>query len=608
MTTVSAQSFLNGAPPPPALGNESHPKSLSAVPSMAGGIFGKVKSVAGNIVDKTAASLNERTDSFSAIDQAGKTGQQSKVETGVQKFGQGVNLATDVAFNILSSITPDVVKDPVKKAAVAAINTPIGKLAVQKLGEGMEAYDAWKAENPEHERIARDIDALVSIGSTLPVGEGGVLGGKGAKKAVEVAAEQAGKITKGAAEVASKGLEAAGSVVEPAIEIAGDVGRGIKKRGANLIEDAQNDVAIKKTLKDKGKSAIDVYDESGSPEFINVIDNTKSKEDLLAKKKMLDVAGERLKGSASSKLPRSVVADDYIIPRVETLRSRLEEVGKVIGDAEKGTNKFQRVDARDVYENMVQEARKLGVNVSQERPGGELVFSKANGVGGIDQARVSAIKTMFEGFTPSKTGSVVTSPAKLAQTRRNLSALTKRTDAAKEVVAAGGPIDNTRRFIAQKLGDDYYNATKEYSDIARVLGELDPDSKVRLSDDALDEIRNIKVSDLSRRLLSNNATQAKSVFRSLDELYAKEAARLGKDVPKQDLEDLVDFAGAIEEGFGITPRNTFFGQTKGGVSEALMNNLTSPVSAVVNILTKPKRDDKRALEAMKKYIDEALSR
>lgn len=438
-------------------------------------------------------------------------------------------------------------------------------------------------------------------GLLIPAGSGGR-----AKKAVDLAAKEAEKLATGAGNLVND----VKAVTGPAGEIVGDTVRGIKRKVGGVIQNAKDDVAVKETLKAKGKNAVDVFDETGSSEFMNLVDKSVSKEDLLAKKKMLDVTAQnpKLGGSGNaSKLPRSVIAEDYVVPRVEALRTRLEEVGKVIGDAEKGTNKFQRVDARDVFNHMVQEAKKLGVHVSQAEDGGELIFTKANGVGGIDQARISALKTMFEGLTPGRTGSVLTSPANLAKTRRNLSALTKRSDAAKEVVAPGGPIDSTRRFIAQKLGSAYHNATKEYSDIARVLEQLDPDLKVKLSDDALDEVRNIKFADLSRRLLSNNAAQAKSVFRSLDELFAKEAARTGKAAPTQDLEDLVDFAGALEEGFGIVGRNSFFGQTKAGAGAAIAENL-SPSQFVTNLLTKPKRDDKRALEAMKRYLDDALSK
>lgn len=611
------------------LGAENAPtvKPTSTVSERIGGVLKKIRETGRNIVDKTAESVNERGENFAEIDAAGKAGEQTKVETVAQKFGQGLGLAGDVAFNILSGLTPAGIKDPAKKAAMAALQTPLGQKAAEKLAEGIEAYEDWKAEDPSHARIARNIDAIINIGSIVPAGKGGQLGGKGAKKAAEIAAEQAGKAGKGLVEAGKEALEAAGKgagkiidktadagkviaekaapIVEPATEIIGDTTRGLKKRVANTIENAKNDVEVKKTIKSKGKNAIDVYDESGSTEFINVIDNTLSKEDLQAKKKMLDIAEERLKGSASSKLPRAVIAEDYVVPKVDALRTRMEELGKQIGAPVKDNTE---VDTSDIFDFLVEEAKRFDVNVGFDADG-HLTFSRAPGVSGVDSARINAIKDLFDGFTPDPdTGKVTNTISQLAKTRKNLSALTKRTDAAKEIVGPGGAVDNARRKIAQKIGEDYFQATREYSDIARVLEQLDPDLKVRLSDDAIEEISNIKFADFARRLLSNNAAQAKSVFRSLDELYAKEATRQGIDVPVQDLEDLVDFAGAIEEGFGITPRNTFFGQTSGGVSEALMNNPLSPTQAVVNLFSKPKRDDKRALAAMRRYVEEVLSK
>lgn len=380
--------------------------------------------------------------------------------------------------------------------------------------------------------------------------------------------------------------------------MASSLGRGVR----NVVDDLADTAKVKAGLKAKGPSAVKVYEETGTPEFVNAIDKTVSKTDLAAKSKMLDLVEQKMAGT-SDKLPRSVVADAYVVPKVDALRSRLGEVGHVIGDAKKDTT---RVSTGDLVSQMIGEARKQGVVVTPSKGG--FNFTKAEGVSGIDTARINAIKNLFEGFQQDQAGGFSNTISQLAATRKNLSDLTKRTDAAAEVSAPGGAIDNMRRAIAEKISPEYAAATREYSDIARLLEQLDPDLKVRLSEDALADVTSTKLADYARRLLSNNASQAKSVFTSLDELYAKEMARQGKAVPKEDLADLVDFAGALEEGFGIVPRNTFFGQSKNATQNALSEiplTLGGAANTVMNILTKPKRNDKRVLEAMREYIKES---
>lgn len=401
--------------------------------------------------------------------------------------------------------------------------------------------------------------------------------------------------------------DAAGVVKQTAPSMVGDFIDSATRNVGNRISDAKHAAETRAAVKAQGPTAVRVFDESGSPEFANAIDKTKSAEDLQAKAKMLDVADQRINGTASNKLPRQVVADDYVTPRVDMLKTRLGQLGKTIGAAE---NDGTKVDTTGIFNHMVDQAQKMGVNVGTDEKG-NLVFSKAAGVSGIDATRIASIKNMFDGFEPDENGNTSNTIKQLAMSRKNLSALTKRNDAAAEVVAPGGPIDSTRRAIAQKIGTGYHQATKDYSDIARVLGELDPDLKVRLSDASTKDIQGIKFADLARRLLSNNASKAKSVFKSLDELAQKEAARTGKALPKQNLEDLVDFAGAIEEGFGITPRNTFFGQSAGATKNALESIPTSAgdvLGHVANIISKPKADSRRALAAMKAYTQEAIAK
>lgn len=484
--------------------------------------------------------------------------------------------------------------------------------------------DALEQQHPE---LVKNIDRVMQV---LTLGEGAPKAGEAIKSVTGDAIDAVkNSLPDGPDGGGSSGGSIGGTMMKPvngAINLGKAVGdvtdtlySNAKRNVRNFQADAKETAATKASLKSRGPNALGVFQETGTPEFVNVVDKTKSLEDLRAKSKMLDTTAERISGAASDKLPRHVIADDYITPRTDALRTRLEELGKIIGGAKSDASVRETTD---VVNHMISEAKKQGVivrpvdanealqGIVEGKEGtGHFTFEKAPGVSGIDTARISAIKNMFEGFSPDEKGGYTNTVSQLAQTRKNLSDLTKRNDSAKEVVSPGGPVDSTRRAIAQKISPEYHQATKDYSDIARVLEQLDPDLKVKLSEDEVKNIRGIKFADLSRRLLSNNAAQAKSIFKSLEELHTKEMGRQGKEIPKQDLQDLVDFAGSLEEGFGITPRNSFFGQISGGVQNGLSAPSTQGVlNTVSRIMTKPIKNNAEALRSMQAYIKEAIEK
>lgn len=543
----------------------------------------------------------------------------SRVGTDLKDAGNGIKENLD-SIPSRPSLGTEITKGFETAGDVAgAVSVPIAELpGVKQVGGGLSGAGTSIAsklmEIPAYSKFFGNLssyldahpDVAHSIGSGFNLAMLG-LGGEGALEGAGAAKDIAGKIGDSVPDIPAESTSPPPVTPKPAnivSEAAGNIARNVK----NHIEDMQQTSAQKAALQAKGPNAVKIFNESGSPEFINNIDKTNSIEDLKAKQQMLETAAQHPKMGGSGPvdtLPRQVIADEYITPRINTLQNRLAQLGKIIGDAKTNNTSF---DTTDVFNHMINEAKKVGVHVGQDEEG-KLTFSKAPGISGIDNSRISTIKNMFDGFEPDEKGKTANSVAQLAATRKNLSDLTSRSDAAKEVVGPGGPIDSTRRFIAQKIGPEYHAATKDYSDIARVLDQLDPDLKVRLSDEGTKDITKVKLSDYARRLLSNNAAQAKSVFTSLDELAQKEAARTGKPLPKQNLADLVDTAGAIEEGLGITPRNSFFGQTSGATKNALGGFPTSvgeAVGKVADIMTKSKGSPRRALQAMQGYVEDAI--
>lgn len=567
-----------------------------------------------SLTQRVGSDFSSRVNDAADAQVSAEQGKQSPISAGLQTLGQGAGFVGDIGLEGLKSADNAVTGGKVGDVLAAALSKVGHTEAAQYL---LAKYKEFSDQHPE---ASANLGALVNIASIVPEGE-----------AADAAAQAAGDVAKKAA---SKGAEIAGTVGDTAKAAASGVGvtadalkdvgetiaSNVKRNVRNFSEDSKENAATRKAVKAIGPDATAVYDEAGTPEFVNVVNNTKSVADLQAKSKMLDVAEGRIKGSASDELPRHVIADQYIAPRINTLQSRLGELGKTIGAAKEDTTS---VDTTDIFNALRAEAAKHGViaepGVKVDAGGavgdipvgdeGGVTLSKIPGISGIDDARINTIKKAFEGFVPDEDGRTQNTIAQLAQSRKNLSDLTSRSDSAREVVAPGGVVDTARRLMAHKIGPAYYSATKDYSDIARTLEKLDPDLNVKLSEDSTKDITKVKLADYARRLLSNNASQAKSVFKSLDELYAKEIARKGGKAAEQNIQDLVDFAGSVEEGFGITPRNSFFGQIAGGIH----NGLNAPsgrgvLDTVTRIMTKPVKNNKRAIEAMKQYIDNEIER
>lgn len=554
------------------------------------------------ILSRIGTDFNNRVNQGANALEQGKDGQISPISARLQDVGAGAGFVGDIPGEAIKSAIGTIAKilpnNP--DAPLSAMMGPAASALSQKL-------QSFQQKHPE---AYGDLRAIFNIASLLPIGGAAEEGANATAKGVGKVGQVATDIGTQASQTAQKIKQVATEVGVPSnpLEHAADkIGNTIK----NNVSEMKENAATRSTIAAKGPEAVKVYDETGSPEFMKSIDSTKTPEDLEAKSKMLEAAKGRLEGTAGSKLPRQVIADNYISPRIGMLQSRLGQLGKIIGAA-KDDNTV--VDTTDVFNHMVNEARKVGVQVEHtidDDGKSSLTFNKLPGISGIDTARISTVKNMFDGFEPNEEGKTSNTISQLAQTRKNLSDLTSRSDAAKEVVSPGGPLDSTRRFIAQKIGGSYHQATKDYSDIARVLDQLDPDLKVRLSDESAKNIGDIKMSDYARRLLSNNAAQAKATFTSLDELAQKEASRLGKPLPRQDLADLVDFAGSLEEGLGITPRNSFFGQTSGGVRDAIEGIPTSiggAISKVADFATKSKPNPQRTLKAMRSYTDSVISK
>ena len=102
----------------------------------------------------------------------------------LQGAGAGAGALLDVGFEgikavarQLGAVTPDFIEDPIKKKAVESakfiLETPVNKLALQKIGEGAEMYKSWKNESLENETLGKNLEAFLNVVSLLPIGAAG---------------------------------------------------------------------------------------------------------------------------------------------------------------------------------------------------------------------------------------------------------------------------------------------------------------------------------------------------------------------------------------------------------------------------------------------------
>jgi hypothetical protein len=132
-----------------------------------------------------------------AIQEFGKgvSGEISPMEGGIRALGQAAGGITDIIGEGIKSavdIVPDVIKEPIKKVGVDILQTEAGKAGLNAIKAGVDVYSQWKSKNP---RIAEDLEAIVNIGSLLPIGKGGQIIGKGAIRSVDVSADLVKQLT-----------------------------------------------------------------------------------------------------------------------------------------------------------------------------------------------------------------------------------------------------------------------------------------------------------------------------------------------------------------------------------------------------------------------------
>ncbi|NLD20747.1 MAG: hypothetical protein GX663_11020, partial [Clostridiales bacterium] len=252
-----------------------------------------------------------------------------------------------------------------------------------------------------------------------------------------------GRVARAARRGATTAEKRLREVVNKTSSVTDGLTSNIKRNTRNMLQEVAEEQAIRTRLATQPK-AIKVFEETGGDNFIKAIENTASDLDLQAKKKIIEIAEQRILGTAGDDLPRIVIAEDYIAPRVKALQNRASEVGAKIGSYAEKTD-IVKTDA--IIDTITQEADKVGVTVKFNNKTKQFTVTPKPGIAGVDTQKINTFENILKGFAKNEDRTV----GQLHASRQNLSALTKRTDSAQELFSPGGAVDNIRRKISETI-------------------------------------------------------------------------------------------------------------------------------------------------------------
>lgn len=140
-------------------------------------------------IDKVSTDIKNRFAKSSATFKDFQSGNIDPLSTSLQILGQGAGAINDIAGQAVSSAyssLPTFVTTPINETAKSVstdiLETSIGKAGLGAIKLGAEAYNKFKQENPI---AAKNLEAVLNIGSLLPITKGATVASEGAVGAVK---------------------------------------------------------------------------------------------------------------------------------------------------------------------------------------------------------------------------------------------------------------------------------------------------------------------------------------------------------------------------------------------------------------------------------------
>jgi len=490
-----------------------------------------------------------------------KDGGINPAEVGIRVVGDVVGGARGVFGALI---------EPAVKPVVEAIGeTETGKIAFEKIGQGIEVYNAWKNENPTNKRIAESLEAVVDIASLFTAVKAVTRTKVGLQTAKqtgkEVIDQGVGIATKGKNFIQESGV---GKVIKSkALGAKETVEGSIKRMPINAEAKAIERETIKslpKASKEALQGGLDLEDVKLVTKAQTLKDKTYSK-----MKEMVAVA------KSGEKDPAEIVGQVFRQPiaKVEEIR---KNVGNKLGQIAEGLSKTTRLKTKDNVIKRMKEVKGLeGLKLTAK---GELDFSQTSLAGSLTSADRKVLQKAFMDISGK-------SPKQIHNLRQELFEVLGGKKKAKVELTnmQEQGLEGIRKGLSDSLDEvssSYRALNQEY---ARILEPLKEMRKLfKNVEGASDDILDLKASVLARRLTQNAVSNAdiKNTLRKLEKILLKKGIKVDADV-----ESLQKFFYALERYYDVTKGGSFAGQVSSGVRNALSKS--GLVDTAIKTVTEP---------------------
>jgi len=481
---------------------EARQKSMKQ--SFGADFIGDIKGIGTGI--KTRA--EERTEKFADIQAAQESGEQGLITSLFQKFGQGAGLAADVGGEVfkggVKAVLPQRAEEAVKETVADVAETVIETDPAQKV---VQEWQKIKETNPT---LARELDALLGIGSlaleVTGLGVGGRVARQGAKSTVR-ATKEAAQATKEGVQELGRTISQTGKTLDTATGgIVGQLPRristNVRGRGqfAQEVENlAQKTAGSNKQVAETVRRAVTNGVDRRDVGTLAQVSKSKKSPEI----KELYETAKRVANGDDVDLAQIVGR-----PAIQAIQKRKQEmkvVGERLSEVSKDLGKVSRDEARDAVIKRMKEVPGLsGLKVSKN---GKLDFSDTSLTLAESASDRRAIQSIFSQSIRSGTG------ASKHKIRQNIFNEILKKDALGNLKdTQSDALEAVRKGLADVLDSKnttYKQLNKKYAELASPVKDLNKRLKATPGsfDDQVD-ILEISAGNLARRITSNAQSRA----------------------------------------------------------------------------------------------------
>lgn len=526
-------------------------------------VVDKVTNKLGEIASKRLNNIKQDFESGDATNPNDPmlTGAEKVLRAGGQVaggIGDVIGEALGAGAKAADNATGNIASDALKQGAEYILQTDLGKQGLEFAKQGVDKYNEWKKNNPN---AAKDLEAVVNIGSLLPVGKVASLAKTGVEDVAKQLASKTAKTVLKAGEslgTATDALGKTGKVVQGAVKGVKNITKNV---ATNLDEFANKEKIIEslptKVTQNAARQGIDIAD-------INTLSRI-DKGNMEQVKSLLKAADDYSRGITNVD-PQEIVGKP-IVTRLKSLNAKKDVVGKKLGEVAKnlGTVNYEEVHSSVLNRlKQVQGLKELGIDAE-----GKLDFSRTSLASSLTEADRKVIEKAFEEAVISGNGQKAHMFRQelfeiLDGQKRSLTNITDTQDKALNAIRAGlSDVLEAKNPDYKKLSNEYRKIVQPISDLRKLSRTLDPNNP--------EDVLNLSAGLLARRLTSNAASnpQIRMVLKALDDATKVK----GKSLTES--QDLIDAYNVISKYYDVAPKTGFKGQIEsaipqGGVGEAVI--------------------------------------